>query len=131
MGAARAVDSRARIIPQENRHLIRIVIMGVPRKAPDRVGKHKNTNTVIMKTKLTKKSLVVGLSTIVAGVSLFVASSTASASMASSSGSGCTGPKEEHTQGGTYCTNRNSANCCDNSGCKCGGGFFDWIKDLF
>jgi hypothetical protein len=61
------------------------------------------------------------------GMSLLVASSTASASMSASSS--CTGPKEEHTQGGTYCTSRNEASCRDNSGCG-GGGLIGIIKDI-
>jgi hypothetical protein len=79
-----------------------------------------------MKTKKTKKGLLLGLSTIVAGVSIFVASSTASASMSASAS--CTGPKTEHSQGGTYCKCMGEASCRDNSGC--GGGIGDIIKDI-
>ena len=92
-----------------------------------------------MKTNKTKKGLVLGLSTVMVGLSVLVASSTATASMsASSSGSECTGPKKEDNGGGTYCECANSAPCCDLSGCTCGddggggglGGLIEFLKKI-
>lgn len=86
-----------------------------------------------MKTKKTKKGLALGLSAVLVGTSLLVASGTASASSESSS---CTGPKTEHSQGGTFCKCAGEGSCRDNSGCDGGGGgglgtIIDIIKIIF